>query len=135
MTPGKALVEKRRPLTRIEIITLAVEQGGRCGCGCGIKLDAAKEGVVDEHVVPLELTGTNDLRNRALYRKPCAVKKTKADHKAIAKAKRLAGETCQGPRRKIHSRGFSKTTVPIKIPSRPFGPSKKPRPTMEKTNG
>lgn len=133
MTPGKDLVEKRRPLTRIEIITLAVEQGGRCGCGCGIKLDAVREGVIDEHVVPLELTGTNDLRNRALYRKPCAVEKTKADHGAIAKCKRLAGETCQGPKRPIPSRGFSKPTTPIKIQSRGFGPSKKVRRAMEES--
>jgi hypothetical protein len=125
MTPGKSLVEKRRPLTRVEIITLAVEQGGRCGCGCGEKLDATKERVIDEHVIPLELTGTNDLSNRALYRKPCAVKKTKADAAAIAKAKRLAGETCQGPRRAIPSRGFSKPSVPVRIPSRPFGTSKR----------
>lgn len=127
MTLGKALVEKRRPLTRIEIITLAVEQGGKCGCGCGEKLDAAREGVIDEHRIPLELTGTNDLSNRALYRKPCAAEKTKADHAAIAKAKRLAGETCNGPRRQIPSRGFQKPTVPIRIPSRPFGNSKKRR--------
>lgn len=120
MTPGKALVEKRRPLTRIEIITLAVGQGGRCGCGCGEKLDATKERVIDEHVIPLELTGTNDLSNRALYRKPCAVKKTKADAAAIAKAKRLAGETGQGPRKAIPSRQFAKPAVPIRIPSRPL---------------
>ena len=121
MTPGKALVEKRRPLTRVEIITLAVEQNGRCGCGCGEKLDAVREGVIDEHRIPLELTGANDLSNRALYRKPCAVKKTKDDHAAIAKCKRLAGETCAGPtKRPIPSRGFEKPNVPIRIPSRPF---------------
>lgn len=134
MTPGKALVEKRRPLTRIEIITLAVEQGGKCGCGCGIKLDAVREGVVDEHVVPLELTGTNDLRNRALYRKPCAVEKTKADHGAIAKAKRLAGETCQGPKRAIptHVNAWGQKRK-TEWPKRSFAPSKKVRRAMEES--
>jgi hypothetical protein len=121
MTPGKSLVEKRRPLTRVEIITLAVEQGGRCGCGCGEKLDATKERVIDEHVIPLELTGTNDLSNRALYRKPCAAKKTTADAAAIAKAKRRAGETGQGPRREIPTRVRA---WPPKG-SRPLGTSKR----------
>jgi len=120
MTSGKALVEKRRPLTRAEIITLAVEQAGRCGCGCGEKLDAVREGVIDEHLIALELTGANDLSNRALYRKPCAVKKTKADAAAIAKCKRIAGETGQGPRREIPTRVRA---WPPKG-SRPFGTSK-----------
>lgn len=102
--------EKRKPLTRREVIELAVRQGGKCGCGCGVKLDALREGVVDEHLIPLEIReNANALDNRALFRKPCADAKTKADRKAIAKVKRLAGETCTGPRRPIRSRGFDKT--------------------------
>jgi len=125
MTSGKALVEKRRLLTRIEIITLAVEQGGKCGCGCGEKLDAVREGVIDEHVIPLELTGPNDLKNRALYRKPCAVKKTKGDAAAIAKAKRLAGETCNAAGKPIPVHvdpwGKNRSGAAKKAwPSRPF---------------
>lgn len=103
-------VEARRPLTRREVIELAVRQGGRCGCGCGEKLDAMREGVIDEHRIPLELTGGNELENRALFRKPCADKKTKVDAGNIAKAKRLAGETCTTSRsRPIQSRGFDKS--------------------------
>jgi hypothetical protein len=45
----------------------------------------------------------------------------------IAKAKRIikrdAGEG--RVKRKIHSRGFSKPSVPVRIPSRPFGTSKR----------
>lgn len=105
-------VEARRPLTRREVIELAVRQGGRCGCGCGEKLDAMREGVIDEHLISLELTGSNDISNRALYRKPCAVAKTKNDATAIAKAKRLAGETCTTSRaRPIRSRGFDKSVT------------------------
>jgi len=106
--PGD-LVEKRRKLTRAEIIEITVRQAGRCGCGCGHRLDPFSEGVIDEHIIPLELTGSNDITNRALYRKPCAAEKTKADATDIAKAKRRAGETCQGAKRPIPPRGFDKT--------------------------
>ena len=53
--------------------------------------------------------------------------KTRLDVKMIAKAKRIlkrdAGEGRM--KRKIPSRGFSKPTVPVRIPSRPFGTSKR----------
>jgi hypothetical protein len=39
------------------------------------------------------------LRNRALYRRPCAKEKTRADVAKIAKAKRQAGETGQRAKR------------------------------------
>lgn len=105
------LVEKRRPLTRREIIELAVRQAGVCGCGCGVKLNALTEGVIDEHIIPLELTGSNDLSNRELWRAPCSAEKTKKDRTNIAKAQRLAGETCAGPTKNpIKSRGFGHLT-------------------------
>lgn len=98
----------RKPLTGKQRAELALAQGGRCGCGCGEKLDHAREGTIDEHMNPLGLTGTNDLENRRLFRLPCAKAKTKRDKTAIAKAKRLAGETCQGePARPLQGRGFS----------------------------
>lgn len=108
-------IEKRRVLTRVEVIELAVRQGGKCGCKCGGKLDAMREGVTDEHVIALALGGSNDLDNRELWRKPCSDAKTAGkDLPAIAKAKRLAGETgkakrltdetCTGPTRQIPTR-------------------------------
>jgi hypothetical protein len=117
---------KRRELTRMEVIELSVRQEGKCGCGCGAKLDAMREGVIDEHVIALGYgrEDANDLKNRALYRKPCAAKKTaEEDLPGIAKCKRLAEETGTGPKReipthvnawgpkgvrKIQSRGFQK---------------------------
>lgn len=102
-------IEPRRPLTRRETIELAVRQGGRCGCGCGEKLNALTEGVIDEHVLALILGGTNDLENRALWRKPCAVAKTKGDRSKDAKVKRLREETCTAPGKPIQSRGFDKS--------------------------
>lgn len=83
-------IEPRRPLTRREVIELAVRQSGRCACPCGEKLDALRETVVDEHLLALELGGSNDLANRALYRLPCAKAKTAAkDAPAIAKCRRI----------------------------------------------
>jgi hypothetical protein len=74
------------------------------------------EGVIDEHLRALALLGTNALENRALYRKPCARKKTdEQDTPRIAKAKAQGGETGQYARRQkrghgsIQSRGFDKT--------------------------
>jgi len=94
--------EKRRPLNRAEMAHLCITQNGRCGCGCGEKLDALREGIIDEHRVPLALGGSNDLSNREAWRKPCAKAKTsEKDAPAIARAKRLAGETCTGPKREI----------------------------------
>ena len=83
-------IDKRKPLTRREVIQLMLDQDGRCGCGCGVKLQPMTEGVIDEHIIPLTiLENANELANRALYRKPCAAKKTSGDQSAIAKCKRL----------------------------------------------
>ena len=119
-------IEKRKPLTRAETIALSVDQNGRCGCGCGKKLDALREGVIDEHRVALALGGTNDLSNRELWRAPCSAAKTAGqDAPAIAKAKRLAGETCTAPGRPIPThvnawgtRGSHKLPKGQKFPSR-----------------
>lgn len=115
MTPA-AQIEKRRPLTRAEFGQLMIDQEGRCACGCGEKLQPMTEGVIDEHLRALALLGTNALENRALYRKPCARKKTdEQDTPRIAKAKAQGGETGQYARRlkrghgSIQSRGFDKT--------------------------
>lgn len=116
----------RKPLTKMERLTITMRQHGYCGCGCGVKLDEHREGIIDEHIIPLAYgqPNANDLKNRALFRKPCAAKKTaEVDQPGIAKAKRNAGETCNGPKReipthvnawgpkgvrKIQSRGFQK---------------------------
>src|SRR5690606_15025272 len=106
----------RKALSRRQVIALCIRQGGRCGCGCGKKLDPMTEGVIDEHVTPRGLADQNyvaerdDLANRALFRKPCATTKTKGDVAQIAKARRQGMETGQQARR---ASGKTKT-----IPSR-----------------
>lgn len=102
-------IDKRKPLTRRQTIQLMLDQEGRCGCGCGVKLDPMGEGVIDEHVIPLEIReNANELANRALYRKPCAAKKTPGDQSAIAKCKRIEAREngTRRPRKEIPSRGF-----------------------------
>lgn len=90
MNRERVQIDKRKPLTRRETIQLMLDQEGRCGCGCGVKLEPMKEGVIDEHVIPLGIReNANELANRALYRKPCAAKKTPGDQSAIAKCKRI----------------------------------------------
>lgn len=110
-------IEPRKPLTKKQRAELALRQNGLCGCLCGEKLDHARDGVIDEHVIPLALGGSNDLSNRQLWRKPCAMEKTKADVRSIAKSKRMGGEHGQQARRKkenyrpMPSRGFYKTVT------------------------
>lgn len=121
------VIEKRKPLSRPQVIQLVLDQEGRCGCGCGVKLDPMGEGVIDEHVRPLGQLGDNELSNRALYRKPCAKAKTagaRGDNARTAKAKRQGGEKGQWARRQKRGEGTiknRKTTWPKReLRGRPF---------------
>jgi len=95
---------KRKPLTRAQVVEICRSQVGACdimcGCGCGKPLDPLGEGIIDEHIIPREAGGSDELSNRAFYRKPCAASKTNEKDKAvIARVKRKAGETGQQKRR------------------------------------
>jgi len=121
LTKDDRETQKRKPLTRTEIILMCQRQTGApilCGCGCGVPLDPLNERVIDEHVIPRKLAEVgleaerDDLENRRFYRWPCALEKTRADLARIAKAKAQGGETGQQARREkrgggtIKSRGF-----------------------------
>jgi hypothetical protein len=124
-------LDKRKPLTRRETIQLMLDQEGRCGCGCGVKLDPMGEGVIDEHVIPLGIReNANELANRALYRKPCAARKTPGDQSAIAKCKRLVArqEGTRRARQPIPSRGFQRHLT------KGFDGKVRPRDTQETAN-
>ena len=112
MNRPAVVIEKRKPLTRAQFGQIMIDQGGRCGCGCGEKLQPMTEGVTDEHRIPLAIGGTNDLTNRELWRTPCAKAKTaKKDQPAIAKCNRIIARE-NGTRRErkpIQSRGFDKS--------------------------
>ena len=111
MTPSP---EKRKPLTRREFGFLLMQQEGKCGCGCGGKLDFSKPRLVtDEHLCGLASLGTNDLENRALWITECSRAKTSKEAPALAKVRRMNGtKSSQASRRKarggssIHGRGF-----------------------------
>jgi 5-methylcytosine-specific restriction enzyme A len=105
-------VERRR-LTAAERRALLDRQGFVCAA-CPTKLTLEIEGgivigaMVDEHIIPLALGGSNDLSNRELRCPTCAKAKTLRDLRAIRKAerirRRLRGE--EPPRQPIRSRGF-----------------------------
>jgi 5-methylcytosine-specific restriction endonuclease McrA len=104
---------ERRKLTAAERRTLLERQGFFCAA-CPTKLTLEVEGgvvlgaMVDEHIIPLALGGSNDLSNRELRCPACAKAKTLKDMKAIRKAerirRRLRGE--EALKQPIRSRGF-----------------------------
>jgi 5-methylcytosine-specific restriction endonuclease McrA len=113
--PPRQAVEitERQRLTAAERRKLIERQSYVCA-SCPTKLTLEVEGrvvmgaMVDEHVIPLALGGSNDLSNRELLCPRCAKAKTIKDIKAIRKAlrirRRLRGE--DPPRQRLTSRGF-----------------------------
>lgn len=117
----------RKPLTREQILTLAIRQidkSGvlRCGCGrCGEPLDTV---CIDEHVIARETLPypqCDALDNRALYNPPCSKAKTVDDQAIIGHWRRVRGASGQKKRmkekgpvmkssgRKIQSPGFDRS--------------------------
>ena len=72
--------------SRKDKVACFLRQDGRCGCGCGAKLQV--KGFILEHVVPLEEGGADDLSNKASYAIPCAKAKTKQEAAARAEYRR-----------------------------------------------
>ena len=99
----------RQRLSAAERSALLARQQDRCAGPCRESLIwAVVDGkpvygpMVDEHVLPLELGGSNDLANRELLCVPCAKEKTRADRKAIAKVARIRW---RGPSSEPRGRG------------------------------
>src|ERR1700754_4721633 len=92
------LPEPRRRLSRIEFAELMLEQNGRCQ-SCGEKLKADQ--IIDEHLVPLDQLGSNDLENRALFCTGCAREKTQDDWAASLHGRKVRGEAGQKRRREL----------------------------------
>lgn len=86
-------------LTKRERVAMLEAQGGVCcvkGCGSTGPLQG-------EHSTPSAWVGG---KPDQLMCKPCHALKTKRDVAAIAKVKRIRGETCNGPKRPIRGAGF-----------------------------
>ena len=104
----------RKPLTRVQILQLAIRQKLLCGCGCGAPLNPV---CIDEHMVPrdtLPADRCDHIDNRALLNQPCAKVKTKGDQAVIGHWRRARGDSGQAKRRKengskLKSRGFDRT--------------------------
>lgn len=107
------IIHKRKPLSRREFGFLIIDQDGKCGCGCGEKLDFTKpRAVTDEHLRPLREGGSNELHNRQLWLTKCTKPKTGKEQHDRAKAARHEEQRTQADKRKrngskLQSRGFS----------------------------
>ncbi len=122
-SPPKALAarpQQRRRLTRVEFAQLMLEQGGRCAA-CRRKLQAHL--IVDEHLTPLDLMGSNDLSNRALLCTTCARGKTDDDLANIRHGRRVRGET--GQKRRRANRKLKPWTQPRTFLTNRDGPLKR----------
>ena len=115
-----ALPIARRRLSRVEFAQLMLDQEGRCAA-CREKLRA--DLIVDEHLVPLDQLGTNDLSNRALYCTACARSKTEDDQAEIRHGRRVRGET--GQKRTRALRKLRPWTQPRTFPTNRDGPLKR----------
>ena len=99
---------KRQAITeRMKIDCLLIRGTHTCGI-CGTKLfwgDALEW----DHVQAIVHEGEHSAWDIRPVHPACHKEKTKRDVAANAKVKRLRGETCQGPKKKIQSPGFDKT--------------------------
>lgn len=115
-------IHARKPLTKRQRAQLALDQDGKCGCGCGNKLDAK---AIDEHIIPLWCGGTNDLDNRKLYAFDCAKRKTAKEATERGRVKRLIAKESPETRKppKMKSGGFRPKPEGFKTkwPKRKFG--------------
>lgn len=108
----------RKRLTKAERAEILERQHDNCaGCGTSLiwlTLDNGTIGygpMIDEHILPVDLGGSNDLGNRELRCVPCAKAKTREDRRRIDKARRIR-KTAAGdvrPKRKIAGHGFDKS--------------------------
>ena len=116
LTPEPVDATPRQRLTLAQKTEILNRQHDLCA-GCGESLiwividgKSVYGPMIDEHIIPLELGGSNDLSNRELRCAPCAKAKTRQDRKDIAKVRRQrlkhTGEFPE-PVRKLKGRGFA----------------------------
>lgn len=101
---------KRRRLSIAARTAILERQVYTCGCGCGG--DLRGQAVEWDHAIPLALTGADSIDNLQALLVACHRKKTKADVRRIAKARRQARyhETGRSRARRgppLQGRGFT----------------------------
>ena len=100
----------RKRFTEREVIEALIRTGHEIRCFRTkeiITLETVKR-LEREHPTPLKLGGADDPTNAAYSLSEAHKGQTKKDRKAIAKVDRILGLTCNGPKRKIPSRPFTK---------------------------
>lgn len=69
--------EEREKLTRKQFVEIYMRQDGRCPeCSQKLEMKGGRVVCVDEHVNPLWRGGSNELKNRELWCRPCSADKT-----------------------------------------------------------
>ena len=94
--------------TRVKL-RIITAQDGVCGCGCGVKLGVAGEGVEFDHTTALVLGGENRESNLRALRRPCHAGKTRQDvaQKSTAARKRAKSLGLKTTKRKMPYRKFN----------------------------
>lgn len=111
-------IAARRAMTPARRFRIWVLHDGICGlCAAPVALRACEV----EHRVPIAMGGADEDGNLEVVHPRCHKLKTAADMKALAKARRLSGETgATRHKRPIASRGLETPKVKRTWPSRPF---------------
>lgn len=103
-TRQKVFVPPRPKFSAKRRLAIFMAHGGRCGI-CGLKIHGDEYDI--EHRIARAISANDADDNLYPAHKGCHATKTPQDRKDIAKAQRLAGETCTGePARKLQGRGF-----------------------------
>lgn len=112
---------KYRTIPNYLYAKIALEQCGKCGCGCGRDLEFEQRKIRIEHIMQRAFGGKHEEGNIALWCvKPCALAKDRRDAANRKKVRSLTKSTkkSQRPKKKIQGR--------TKIQSRGFNDSFKP---------
>jgi hypothetical protein len=104
MPDSLPLPEKRRGFTPRQVAAVFIKYEARCA-KCHEKVRLGEYAI--DHIQRLDALGKHELSNWQLLCVPCHKPKTKIDNREAKKGARIRGETCNGPKRKIVSRGFS----------------------------
>lgn len=105
------LPEERERLTRKQFVELFMRQDGRCAnekCGQKLPIKGGRVVCVDEHVNPLWRGGSNDLKNRELWCKPCTRPKTAKEATERGKVNRVRDKHIGAPMRKSRPMPFGR---------------------------
>jgi 5-methylcytosine-specific restriction enzyme A len=101
-------MNKRQAITEgMKLDSILYRYAVTCGL-CRLELSPGDR-IEWDHVHALVHGGAHVFTNIRPVHFECHKEKTARDIAANAKVKRLRGETCQGPKKEIHSRGFDKT--------------------------